>query len=210
MTTKNDKIGGYYNIDRMFSQFVYVTNLPESFSKEFNKKVYELGKELQKSGGSHPWRCDTFTTLYTYPFIKDESLFEEFKEIVEMNIEEFAKRYRIRSNLKLTCDALWINIAPPGEHQEMHKHDKSHFSLAYYVKTPENCGNIVFNNLEMLVSDVLPVDGFGEFYTDSCTYTAEESKLIIFRSNLLHLVEKNRSNEDRCSISANFSYKENL
>lgn len=203
-----NSIGGKYNIDRMFSNFVYVTKLPEEFSEEFNEKVYKFGKELQKAGGTTTWRCDTFTTLYTYPFLKDELLFKDFKEIVEMNIEEFAKRYRIRSNLKLTCDALWINIAPPGEYQELHKHDGSHFSLAYYVKTPQNCGNLVFNNLETFVSDQLPVEGFGEFYNDSVTYEPEESKLIIFRSNFLHLVEKNRSDEDRCSISANFSFKE--
>jgi uncharacterized protein (TIGR02466 family) len=101
---------------------------------------------------------------------------------------------------------LWINIAPTGEYQEVHKHGGSHFSVAYYVKTPQNCGNIIFNNLETFISGVLPVQQFSNLYSESYSYTAEESKLIIFRSNLLHLVEKNRSSEDRCSISANFSY----
>jgi hypothetical protein len=39
----------------------------------------------------------------------------------------------------------------------------------------------------------------------TCTYTPQESMLLIFRSNLLHMVEKNKSDEDRISISMNFT-----
>jgi uncharacterized protein (TIGR02466 family) len=202
----NVNINSQYIIDKLFTQYVYVTKLPEGFTKEFNRKVYEIGKEYQKNGAYSSWQCDTFTTLYTYPFLKDNPLFKDFLDIVMMNIEEFAKIYQIRPNLKLTCESLWINIAPTGEYQEVHKHGGSHFSVAYYVKTPQNCGNIIFNNLETFISGVLPVQQFSNLYSESYSYTAEESKLIIFRSNLLHLVEKNRSSEDRCSISANFSY----
>ena len=38
----------------------------------------------------------------------------------------------------------------------------------------------------------------------TCAFKPITGKLLIFRSNLQHMVEKNRTNEDRISLSANF------
>ena len=38
----------------------------------------------------------------------------------------------------------------------------------------------------------------------SCSYTPEPTKILIFKSNLLHMVEMNLSNSDRISIAMNF------
>jgi len=40
----------------------------------------------------------------------------------------------------------------------------------------------------------------------SCFYTPKESMILIFRSNLLHMVEKNNSDTDRISIAMNFRF----
>ena len=42
----------------------------------------------------------------------------------------------------------------------------------------------------------------------TCSYNTKESLVLIFRSSLAHMVEKNLSNEDRISIAMNFKFKE--
>ena len=42
----------------------------------------------------------------------------------------------------------------------------------------------------------------------ACWYEPENSMLLIFRSNLIHMVEKNNSNDDRISISMNFKFND--
>ena len=40
---------------------------------------------------------------------------------------------------------MWANINPPGGYNRPHLHPNSHFSGVYYIKAPENSGQIVFN-----------------------------------------------------------------
>jgi hypothetical protein len=54
----------------------------------------------------------------------------------------------------------------------------------------------------------LPVEGNLENFASrkTCTYEPVDDLLLIFRSNVPHMVEKNYSKELRISISANFEY----
>ena len=75
-----------------------------------------------------------------------------------------------------------------------------------YVKTPENCGDIVFYSPRSEECLTIPTrDGNYSNYM-YCTYKAVQSNVIIFRSNVPHMVKQNNSKENRCSIAMNFNY----
>jgi hypothetical protein len=48
----------------------------------------------------------------------------------------------------------------------------------------------------------MPVSSIGA--NKSCNYEPAPTKLLVFKSNLQHMVEKNLSNKDRISIAMNF------
>jgi uncharacterized protein (TIGR02466 family) len=101
----------------------------------------------------------------------------------------------------------WINISKPGNYQEYHIHPGSHFSLVYYIKVPENSGRIVFRSHEA-DKDMFPFDTHKITNINNKTVKLQpnEGDVIVFRSNLSHMVEKNMSNENRVCIAMNFKF----
>ena len=113
---------------------------------------------------------------------------------------------------KLDINNIWININQYGNYNVPHVHHGSILSGTFYVKTPENCGKIEFENpIDCLMGSYLQYWHFkkGETYdspwlSPTLEFTCEENKLIIFPSWLKHGVATNlNANEDRISIAFN-------
>ena len=195
-----------------FPTLVYKTNIAEVLSGDYNKKLYDKAKEYQETykTNSTEWRCDTFNTLDNVD-LTNEPLFEELIKFCKLHVVEFSREFGPKVNQKtgipdVVCDSAWINITPPGEYQEYHYHSSSHFSLVYYIKTPENCGDLVLRSHESHMNMFpLPVMRKVVANTSTCSFTPIESQLVIFRSNIMHMAEKNKSNEDRISVAMNFT-----
>ncbi len=101
---------------------------------------------------------------------------------------------------------MWAIINTGGSANLRHQHGNSTISGAYYVRAPQDCGDIVFydprpapiysypnvksvNFLNAQVNGISPVEG----------------ALILFPSFLDHSVNENKSNEERIVISFNIS-----
>ena len=172
----------------------------------------ELCRTAQSIKQQHPdsrtdWRCDTYNTIGVYDAHKNPT--SEVSLLIDectKQVWDFARVYGINDG-RAVCKDFWFNIAPPGSYQEYHQHAGSHFSLVYYVQTAEHCGNTVFRSPES-ATDMYPLPFKQDEQTVSnyktCFYKPANGKLLIFRSNLLHMVEKNLSQTDRISISMNF------
>jgi len=102
---------------------------------------------------------------------------------------------------------MWANINYKGGYNKPHIHPNSLFSGVYYVKTPPNCGKIIFNDPRPGIQTSMParVEGqlpnylWREVYLDTV-----EGRIIMFPSWLWHCVEPNESNDIRISVSFNF------
>ena len=91
----------------------------------------------------------------------------------------------------LPMDEFWFNIARPGESTGWHDHkDRSVLSGVYYLKVPDNAGDILFRKRDK--------DKIVEWNIRS-----ETGKLILFHSNIEHSVTINKSNHNRISIAFN-------
>ena len=196
-------------IDEWFSTKIYY-NFIDNF-KEKNKFLKKRAYDIRDKIGANvvtEWSCDTFNTLnYDYVLNNDDDI--NVKNFVqEIGVEVFnyiIEVYNIKpDSYYLECNDFWFNISEPGNYQEYHQHNNCHFSVVYYVKAPEKSGNIIFKSLNSLFETfALPFQD--ELRT--CKYKPQEGKILIFKSNQLHMVEKNNSNEDRISIAANFTVK---
>ena len=107
----------------------------------------------------------------------------------------------------------WLNVNKAGDYNSLHNHPSCDFSLVWHIKTPQNCGNLLFKNPQM----------FNEYRFLSCLpketqekhlsykiYTIEstEGNCFLFPSHLYHQVESNESEETRISMSANLVFNE--
>jgi uncharacterized protein (TIGR02466 family) len=174
-------------------------------------KALELQKNFENTVNTD-WRCNTFNTLKTYDYVQDhDSVVLSLIEKARYRVHEFAKQYGVNKPIEsLTVKDFWFNVAGNNAYQEYHQHALSHFSVVYYVNAPKKSGNIVFQSSENIIDMFpLPLDSqnFTELSFKTCSYEPQESMMLIFRSNLMHMVEMNLSGEDRISIAINFEFK---
>ena len=107
-----------------------------------------------------------------------------------------------KQRIKITN--MWAIINKGGAANARHHHGNSDISAAYYVRAPQNCGEIVFhdprpapvfshprankpNSLNAMVNSIQPVEG----------------GLVLFPSYLEHSVNQNLSEQERIVISFN-------
>ena len=186
-----------------FAEIIAVENLTE-FSND-NFSFYNKSIQIKKSvKPSMKWHSDTYNTINTSYDVKNDKLFQPLVKTIQNKTTEFANEFGV-SNKKIVCESSWLNISEPNNFQEYHNHGMSHFSAVYYVKTPKNSGNLIFkshsawNNMFPFKVNDMKLPAHETFYIEP-----SECLLVIFKSNLFHMVESNKSNENRISIALNF------
>ena len=142
------------------------------------------------------------TTMHKIPVFKP-LVNELFKMQFEIYEEEHLDREPIIGNM-------WANINPPGGYNRPHLHPNSHFSGVYYIKAPENSGQIVFNEPRSGAHMVMPRRKEGQppsHLWREVRVDPLEGRIIMFPAWLWHCVEPNESNDIRISVSFNFLQK---
>ena len=128
---------------------------------------------------------------------------ELFKMQHEIFKEELLEREPVIGNM-------WANINPSGGYNRPHLHPNCHFSGVYYIKTPENSGDLVFNDPRSTAHMTLPNRKQGQPPIDlwrEVRVKPIEGRIIMFPAWLWHCVEPNESNDIRISVSFNFIQK---
>jgi len=174
--------------------------------KSINKKLYKAsmdlfnydkkGREKSNYGG---WHSDFLHNYENY-------ITENFNELIDI-IYKILDDKKFGLDLKITD--MWVNINNNGDYNLPHCHSNCNFSGCYYVKVPEDSGNMVFlepykwhnrNNSKMVEPDST------NFLEHSVIL--EEGMLHIFRGFLPHKVNENLSKNERVSIAFNIKGKE--
>jgi uncharacterized protein (TIGR02466 family) len=102
---------------------------------------------------------------------------------------------------------MWANINPPGGMNRAHQHPNSLWSGVYYIKAPENCGDLKIDDPRSCASMVRPrqkQNNLPQRLYRETHYKAIEGRCIMFPSWLMHCVDPNESNDIRISVSFNF------
>ena len=174
--------------------------------KQINKELLNYILELQKKdkkgnnrsnrGG---WHSPNFDIVNPGPPINFINSFKDFlKHIIEDEIgwEYVPNKQRVV--------AMWAIINKKNSYNVMHNHQNCYLSSAYYVKKPQNSGDITFFDPTEAKTYRFPEKERNTNYsTQTVTIKPEEGDLLIFPSYLYHAVEINSSNEDRVVISFN-------
>ena len=102
--------------------------------------------------------------------------------------------------INLVISNIWFNVNRYGNSNLPHLHPMSHYSGVYYVRTPENCGNIYLEHPALDLLYHYPNGGKDALFIGE----ALEKRLYIFPSWLKHYVSPNlNKDQERISISFN-------
>lgn len=168
-----------------------------------NIKVYERIKKLNGVvfDGGKGWLSPVKNSFGSYNCSNDKEL-NFLHEKVSRYVNDFSKAFGCV--LKAVCENSWFNYYEKGDYQEFHVHPMSHFSVVYIVKGCKESSPLIFASPYLNDMFSFPVEKPSEISFETVEYEATDNTIIIFRSNVPHMVPKNKSQE---RITMSFNYK---
>ena len=128
-------------------------------------------------------------------------------EEIKIHSSQFAKTFYSKN--KQTLNNIWFNINLYKDFNVSHNHSGDDISGVYYIKTPTECGNIIFEHPAQDLFDYyfLNVENRKEvnsYNARTWWFPGEVNMLYLFPAWLNHSVETNKNKtEERISVSFN-------
>lgn len=172
--------------------------------KEINEEMFLFIKNKQeedqqgiKKSNVRGWHSKDFDLDDNIPKKFINFISPLIKNVIdEMNWEDKKQTVKINN--------MWTIINTGGSANLRHQHGNSTISGAYYVRAPENCGDIVFYDPRPAPVFSHPnVKGPNLLNAQVNGITPKEGALVLFPSYLDHSVNENLSKEERIVISFN-------
>ena len=181
---------------------VYIKEIPNAveLNHYLEKQILKWNKEDPKgvsktnAGGWHS----------TTDMNKKQEYNPLSKELFAMQDEIYIKEYLTQ---KPVLGNMWANINYPGGFNRPHLHPNSLFSGVYWIKAPENSGNLMIYEPRPGVYTTMPNRKEGKLPSElwrEVHYKPKAGVAVMFPSWLWHEVKPNESNDTRISVSFNF------
>ena len=152
------------------------------------------------------WSCTLYTTIASQNSLHLLAPFQELTDYITGKANDFAKTLKVRlDKYPLEMRSMWVNVYGKGHSQEIHNHANSVFSGVYYVKAPPGSPGLLIHGSMADTMVQLPVTEQTLLNSTTSEISVEEGKLVMFRSWMKHSVRPSPIDEDRISISVNFS-----
>ena len=190
------------NRDLLFPTPIYTFDIG---SFEFNKYLQECIIKWQSED-----KGMTRTNVNGWHSLDNMHTKEEYKLLVG----DFYKAQRMiykeeNYNSEPYLGSMWANINFLEGFNKQHMHPNCLWSGVYYVKTSENCGDLIIEDPKSVGLMILPnrEEPIPKYAAREVRYKPVAGRLIMFPAYLNHCVEANKSNDIRISISFNFLQK---
>ncbi len=182
--------------------FQYKIKNYQEINQELLNYILELQK-INKIGNAHSnkggWHSPNFDLVNEGPPINFINKFKDFlKHIIssDMGWEYIPNKQRIV--------AMWAIINKKNSFNVMHNHQNCYLSASYYVRKPEDSGDITFFDPKEAKTYRFPkIEKYTEYSAGTVTIKPEEGDLLIFPSYLYHAVGENLSDDNRVVLSFN-------
>ena len=183
------------NCELLFPTPIFQETISYEDLTDYVKKTQQsdIGQIKSNEGGWH-------SSSYRVPLVE----FENTWESIETHLNTFHSFLGMAGEVYIT--SLWFNVNKKNSWNIPHRHSSSNYSGVYYIKTPENCGDIFFLNPNSSSGWVWPKKSVIEqnnVNSDSIQLKAEKNVLYLFPSYIQHYVGMNLSDEERISLSFN-------
>jgi uncharacterized protein (TIGR02466 family) len=153
----------------------------------------------------------TRTNVKGWHSTTDMNLRPEFKRLVDL-LHEAQRTVYDQEHLESEpfLGNMWANINPPGSMNRAHIHPNSLWSGVYYIKAPQNSGQLKIEDPRSVAAMSRPRQKPGKLpdrLWRETHYEPKAGRLIMFPAWLNHCVDPNESNDIRISVSFNFMQK---
>ena len=174
--------------------------------KVINEKMYNFIKSEQEKDKTGINKSN-IKGWHSKDFNLDEKQPREFISFISPSIEKVVTDMNWeKKNQVVKINNIWAIINKGGAANLRHQHGNSTISGAYYVRAPENCGDIVFYDPRPAPIYSHPNTSGPNFLNAQINgINPKEGALVLFPSYLDHSVNENLSSKERIVISFNIS-----
>jgi len=190
------------NMIEMFSVPLFEETLKDTttLNKKMLKAALALEKKTKSKSLSNQFGFQSERLEPTLPYI-----IEFYEKVTNFITDSLANFKSLKKPLDVKFSSPWFNVNREKDFNWPHIHmpDESDFSLIYFLKTPKDCGKTLITN---------PAYKYNSFFDKTFTEYSnlnsrvfqikpEESLIIMFPSDLEHLVLPNGSKQPRVSFA---------
>lgn len=162
---------------------------------------FNLQKEIT-SGGQGWISKHTYNTENTYNILNDNK-FKRLNDWIHQQVEEYKNHCQYKNNFK--ADLGWFNIYKQYDFQEYHIHPGHSLSVIYYLKSdPKTSAKTWFESPQSIDSNDPKTDNNFLPTCKTAIYESTPGRLLIFRSNTRHCVERQETDDTRITLAYNF------
>ena len=186
-------------IINLFPTTIYETYYKDDLTPYINKCI-ELKDKIECGGNK--WRKKPYKTSGTYDLFKDK-FFKKIKDFFNEHVLIFTKTIGIKK-VDINNGRAWFNVYNKNDSQEYHNHNFEVISGIFYLKSNKKDSNTMFRSpIDSLPSD--PKFDENNIYTWKIYKSNPiQGKLLLFRSNLVHCVERQMVDSNRITIAVNY------
>jgi len=176
--------------------------------KQINEKMFSYIKSIQSSdpvgklkSNLKGWHSENFNLEDKEPKFFLDSISTSLNESLNDMGWDLKK-----SEVKVT--AMWSIINHKNTSNARHIHPNNYISAAYYLKAPENSGNINFHDPRSANAIRFPTAlNANKLNSNIFSVQPKEGLLVLFPSYIHHSVNINNSEDERIVISFNIDLK---
>jgi len=161
---------------------------------EANQEIFLKALELEKAEGKQASNVGGFHSQN----LCVEDLPEELYRFVISSMEAYASQLIEKPFVEI--DNFWIIVNRRNAYNAIHTHPCSDFSAVYYIKAPEEGGDLTFFNPSIDLIERAPNQNI---FPTLGKFVPQDRKLIVFPSHLKHCVTPNNSDTVRISLAFN-------
>ena len=174
--------------------------------QELNNKMFKYIKDLHIQNPKGITKSNVFG-WHSEDFDLENEQPKYFINSISTNLNEaFIDMGWDLKNQEVKVTSMWSVINKKNSSNARHIHSNNYISAAYYVKTPENGGDIVFHDPRSVTTFRYPkIAENNTLNSNIFTIQPKEGLLVLFPSYLYHSVDFNRTEEERIVISFNIN-----
>lgn len=134
--------------------------------------------------------------------LKDKRL-ASIRQFIEDAVDAYHNAaYQPRDNVRLRITQSWANYSEPGEFHHQHTHPNSYISGVFYPRADREKDRIYFYKADHMTLQAVPKE-WNMFNSRSWWYPVGTGDIILFPSDLSHMVQVIEGEETRVSIAFN-------
>ena len=204
---------------KLKKQNIFKTSMWTSKIEVDNEKIKNYAYSLKSANdggvmmdGSIIVRSDFSSSGQYYSSVPSRHSSDKIPKYMNDVLDSFCDiiQKNITNGEEVSVDNWWFNINQEGIKNDYHLHPGADYSLVYYVKTHEGCGDLVLERSDDKILFNREFVHHFESHNHDYRIKPEDGQLVIFPSWLKHSVDMNTKDKDRISLAVNFILKKRL